>query len=189
MSEDVASMRKFPATDQPRRGICVLILVTSALHSLNAWAGEFRAYKEPIGVELALEDIDGRPYKLTDYRGQIVLVNFWATWCPPCIEEMPALGRLRQRLADQGFEILAVNMGDQEKSVRDFVRRITVRFPVLLDPDGTAAREWRVFALPTSFLVNAQGLATHELSGTADWDGSTATTLIETMIQRNVDED
>ena len=69
------------------------------------------------------------------------------------------------------------------------MRRITVRFPVLLDPDGTAAREWRVFAPPTSFLVNAQGLATHELSGTADWDGSTATTLIETMIQRNVDED
>lgn len=188
MSEDVASTGEILAAAKPRRGICVLILVTTALHSLNAWAGEFRAYKEPIGVELALEDIDGHPYKLTDYRGQIVLVNFWATWCPPCIEEMPALERLRQRLADQGFEVLAVNMGDQEKSVRDFTRQITVRFPVLLDPDGRAVREWRVFALPTSFLVNAQGLVTHELSGTAEWDGSTATTLIETMIQRNVDE-
>ena len=160
-----------------------LVLVTIALLSLSAWSAEFRSYEPPVSVELKLEDVDGSPHTLADYRGQVVLVNFWATWCPPCIAEMPALERLRHRLAPLGFEILAVNMGEQEQPIRNFMGKIPTSFPILLDVKGKAARDWTVFALPTTFLVNAEGLVTHELTGTTDWDESAATNIIESALQ------
>ncbi len=84
-------------------------------------------------------------------------MNFWATWCAPCVEEMPALARLRARLAPRGFEVLAVNQGEMPQRVSAFVSRSGLDLPILLDRDKEAGKAWRVRALPTTFIVDAAG--------------------------------
>src|SRR5690242_9980366 len=100
---------------------------------------------------LALGDLAGREYRLADYRGKVVVVNFWATWCEPCREEMPSMKALRASLAGRPFEVLAVNLGEPESRVRRFLEQVPLDFPVLLDRDSAVAKAWRARVLPASF--------------------------------------
>jgi len=118
---------------------------------------------------LALADVEGRPYRLDDYRGKVVLVNFWATWCEPCREEMPSMNRLRASLAGRPFEVLAVNLAESESRVRRFVEQLPLEFPVLMDRDGAAAKSWRTRLLPSSFLVGPDGRIRYSVVGGMDW--------------------
>ena len=106
---------------------------------------------------LALRNPAGQPVDLVQLRGKVVLVNFWATWCAPCVEEMPALARLRARLAPRGFEVLAVNQGEMPARVTAFVERTGLDLAILLDREKSVARQWKVRALPTTFVVDAKG--------------------------------
>lgn len=94
---------------------------------------------------------------LAKLRGRLVLVNFWATWCPPCVEEMPALARLQARYASRGFEVVAVNQGEMPARVRAFADRAGPGVTMVLDRDKEVAAGWKVRALPTTFLVDAEG--------------------------------
>jgi peroxiredoxin len=106
---------------------------------------------------LALRTPSGEAVELAALRGKVVLVNFWATWCAPCVEEMPALARLRTRLAPRGFEVLAVNQGEMPARVTAFAERTGLDLPVLLDREKAVAKAWRVRALPTTFVVDKSG--------------------------------
>ena len=108
--------------------------------------------------ELSLTDIEGNPYSLADYRGQVVLVNLWATWCPPCKEEMPALETFYRRHVDQGFVIVAINDGDPAPDVVQFVDDYGLTFPVWLDPEYIATEQaFKTLNLPSSFVIDRQG--------------------------------
>lgn len=108
--------------------------------------------------ELTLTDIQGFRRSLSDYRGQVVLVNLWATWCPPCKEEMPALQAFYERHAKNGFTIIAINDGDPEKDVIQFVKDYKLTFPVWLDPTYIATEEaFNTRSLPTSFVIDRNG--------------------------------
>ncbi|WP_333843645.1 TlpA disulfide reductase family protein, partial [Pelomicrobium sp.] len=132
---------------------------------------------------LALPDLSGRVHRLEDYRGQVVLVNFWATWCPPCRAEMPSMQRLQDKLAGRPFAILAVDMGETEAEVRDFLKEVPVRFPILLDKDGAALRAWKVRAFPTSFVVDTEGRVRYSLFGAKEWDDPDALEKIGVLLQ------
>ena len=119
--------------------------------------------------ELALDDLSGRHQRLRDRRGRVVLVNFWASWCPPCVEELPSLSRLYGQLHPGGLEILAVDVGESADTVRQFLRDKPTGFPVLFDPDGTALRAWKVYAFPTSFILDASGRIRYSVFGAFDW--------------------
>jgi thiol-disulfide isomerase/thioredoxin len=106
---------------------------------------------------LVLKTPGGEVVDLDRLRGRVVLVNFWATWCPPCVEEMPALARLRERLAPRGFEVLAVNQGEMPARVTAFAQRTGIDLPMPLDRDKSVARAWKVRALPTTFVVDVAG--------------------------------
>ncbi|MGE0357568.1 MAG: TlpA family protein disulfide reductase [Burkholderiales bacterium] len=106
---------------------------------------------------LALATPAGGRIDLARLRGKVVLVNFWATWCAPCVEEMPALARLRSRLSSRGFEVLAVNQGEMPARVEAFVERTGLDLPILMDRDKAAAKAWKVRALPTTFVIDAAG--------------------------------
>ncbi len=108
--------------------------------------------------ELTLSDVTGKQHSLAAYRGQVVLVNLWATWCPPCKAEMPTLNRYYRDHADQGFVILAVNDGDPADAVRSFVQTYQLSFPVLLDPTYMATdRAFKTSSLPSSFVIDRSG--------------------------------
>ena len=106
---------------------------------------------------LVLRKPSGETVDLASLRGKVVLVNFWATWCAPCVEEMPALSRLRERLAPRGFEVLAVNQGEMPARVTAFTQRSGLDVRVVLDREKSVAKAWKVRALPTTFVVDAKG--------------------------------
>lgn len=118
---------------------------------------------------LELKDLAGATHTLTRYRGRVVLVNFWATWCPPCRDEMPSLQRLRERLAGQPFVVLGVNYGESAARIDGFLRQVPVDFPMLRDPRHEAVEAWRVRTLPASFLIDPDGHARYSVVGEMDW--------------------
>lgn len=118
---------------------------------------------------LALADLSGARHDLTQYKGKVVLVNFWATWCEPCRAEMPSMDQLRERYSDGSFVVLAVNVDEPEQRIRAFLRRVPLSFQVLLDPGMRATREWNARILPTSYLIGRDGRIRYSARGDVDW--------------------
>lgn len=107
--------------------------------------------------EFALPDLDGEIVRLSDYRGKVVLVNFWATWCPPCKEEMPALQQLHEEMGDR-VEILGLDRAEPAETVRRFVRKYGITFKVLLDREDEVARRYQLTGIPETFFVDSEGV-------------------------------
>ena len=134
-----------------------------------AGAQELRPWAGGATPSLALQDLDGRPHRLEDYRGKVVLINFWATWCVPCREEMPSMNKLRASLTGRPFAVLAVNLAEPESRIRRFMEQLPLDFPVLLDRDTGAAKAWRARILPASYLVGPDGRIRYSVLGELDW--------------------
>ena len=132
-------------------------------------AQQLRPWSGGATPPLALQDLDGRVHRLEDYRGKVVLVNFWATWCEPCREEMPSMNRLRAALAGQPFAVLAVNLAESETRIRRFMEKVPLEFTVLLDRDSASAKAWRARLLPVSFLIGPDGSIRYSVLGEIDW--------------------
>lgn len=125
----------------------------------------------PTPPALALKDLQNKVIDLNSLKGQVVLVNFWASWCPPCVHEMPSMQRLQNRFSAKGFIILGVNMAEDVKTVRDFLNtKVNVEFPILFDSDGAVLKNWGVFAFPTSYLIDKKGKIRYAIFGGVDWE-------------------
>jgi peroxiredoxin len=107
--------------------------------------------------DLALVDLDGEPASLDDLRGQVVMVNNWATWCPPCRAEMPELEAYYQAHKDDGFVLVGINSGDQSSQVEAFIQEYNLTFPMWLDPTGLAIHAFKNNALPSSYILDEKG--------------------------------
>ncbi|MBI3094972.1 MAG: TlpA family protein disulfide reductase [Rhodocyclales bacterium] len=140
-----------------RRRFLAALALLALPHSLRAQA---RAAFAPVpGVPpaptLVLPDLDDKPVDLARYRGKVVLVNFWATWCPPCRKEFPSLSRVRKLFRPADFEVLAVNVGEDPETAFSFAG--AVDFPILFDRDSTTMARWQVRGLPSTFVVDRRG--------------------------------
>ena len=153
-----------------------------ALWASFAGAQELRPWSGGAAPSLALQDLDGRAHRLEDYRGKVVLVNFWATWCDPCREEMPSLNKLRAALDGRPFAILAVNLAESEARIRRFMERVPLDFPVLLDRNTAAAKAWQARILPASFVVGPDGRIRYSALGEVDWTEEQVRTAILDML-------
>lgn len=119
-----------------------------------------------------LPRLDGEPLALADLRGRVVLLNFWATWCKPCEDEMPAMQRLYEALKGPGFEMLAVSLDDERAPVEAFRERLALSFPILLDPAKEVSTAYQTYRYPESYLIDAEGRILARYIGPRDWDAA-----------------
>jgi thiol-disulfide isomerase/thioredoxin len=157
-------------------GLCGLFIFSTVQ------AMELQPWKGGATPPLALKDLNGKIHKLEDYRGKTVMVQFWATWCPPCLKEIPAMQRLEKKMAGKPFVILAVNMGETQKDVSEFVNKMKIGFTVLMDEEGKGVGDWKVFVAPSSFLIDPQGKVRYTLQGGAEWDDKEYVRLISDLM-------
>ena len=160
-----------------RLGLVAMLLLAAPLG-----AAGFQARDAVPAPALVARDLAGVERTLADYRGKVVLLNFWATWCPPCRREMPSMERLRVKMQGRPLEILALDSAEPVEDVEAFLAIMKLGFPILLDPDGVITKNWKVFGLPTSFLIDAQGRIRYSLSGPVEWDEGEALQIVESLL-------
>ncbi|MBN3033677.1 MAG: TlpA family protein disulfide reductase [Candidatus Saganbacteria bacterium] len=127
------------------------------------------ADQRPLAVAFSLPDLAGRQVRLADFRGKVVVLNFWASWCPPCRAEMPSLQRLMGRMKGRRFALLTVNLDQDSKVARDFLKQVNYTFPVLFDPKSKVAGRYIVTAYPTTFIIGKRGRVLDRIVGGIDW--------------------
>jgi peroxiredoxin len=127
-----------------------------------------------VAPDFTLEDPSGTPVSLRDFRGKIVFVNFWATWCVPCRAEMPAMEQLYQEFRGQGLVVAAVNFQDGPEPARAFGKELHLTFPIALDRKGTVASAYGVRGLPTTYLIDREGHLIGQVIGGRDWESEDA---------------
>jgi thiol-disulfide isomerase/thioredoxin len=132
--------------------------------------------------DIALGTLDGKKISLKDFRGKVVLLNFWASWCAPCREEMPAMEKLYQEYRNKNFAILAVAVKDSRQDTLNFVKELKLTYPVALDPDAKVGQEYGAWGLPVTYLIGPNGEGLARGWGPADWYGAPARKLIKDLI-------
>jgi peroxiredoxin len=142
-----------------------------------------RPSRQKFAEDFTLPLVEGKKFRLAAQRGKVVMINFWATWCPPCREEMPAMERLWQHHKDQGFVIVAVSLDADPAVVKPFVDRHTLTFPVALDPKMDLGNAYGVRALPSSFIVDTQGYLAALALGPRSWDNDASHSLVEGLLR------
>ncbi len=133
---------------------------------------------------LSLVDRNGETEKsLRDFRGKVILLNFWASWCPPCREEMPSLERLYRAFKDRGFMVIGVNYMERAETVMKFKRDFDLTFPSFLDKDGRVSERYRVMGIPTSFLIDRKGRVVAKVLGDREWDNEHGRAIVESLLK------
>jgi peroxiredoxin len=165
------------------RGLKVL-LVTGVLALAVAGGLLALARRGPmLAPDFALPDLAGRTVRLSGLRGKVVVLNLWATWCPPCVEEMPSMERLYGALRDADFALLAVSQDeDGKRVVAPFVERTRLSFPVLLDPERQVGDRYGVSGYPETFVIDRNGLVVEHVIGPRDWDAPAQIAALRALI-------
>jgi len=175
------------------RGVLAVLLLLSVA-PLWAQSGAPAQILQPLtdphtAPELGLVALDGREYGLADFEGRVILVNFWATWCPPCRKEMPALQRLAQHFQGEAFEVVGVNVGESVERIQDFLQTLPVLpdFPMLLDPDGSVSQAWHARVVPTTWVVDRSGDIVLGAVGEVDFDSPDLRGQLQALIRGSGD--
>lgn len=182
MSADVRARQA--AVDSWRRALVGAVTAAALLPATARAAYEVTPWKAPRTPPMALDDLDGKPWSLDAQRGRPVLLNFWATWCEPCRAEMPSLQALAARMGVDRLVVAGVNYQEPEVRIRRFLETMPVKFPILLDRDGAAAKAWTRRIFPTTVLIDAAGRARTVVTGEIDWMGEPATRLVAELAAR-----
>lgn len=146
--------------------------------SLNPYKGN------PLPPSLKLRDLNGKPYDLADYRGKVVLINFWASWCGPCVKEIPSLNRLVKKMQGSDFALLTVDIKEPPEKIHEFFKELKIKheFPVLMDIDGEASKQWKVYAYPSNYLLDKEGQIRYGYRGALEWDQQEVVNVIKSLL-------
>ena len=167
----------------------VIVLLTAVFSAGAYAAGTNSPPLSPVPTEhasppaLVLNNLNGDQRSLDDFSGKVLLVNFWATWCPPCVKELASMQAVRNRLAGEPFEVIAVNVGEDPVDVSNFLNRIDaeLEYPILLDENMVAAKNWKVRALPTTYIIDPQGRARYIALGERDFGAPDVVSILRSL--------
>ena len=137
---------------------------------------------ERIAPNFELTDVAGKTINLKEKRGKVVLLNFWASWCPPCVKEIPSMNRLAESFDADKFEIVSVNFKESPETIKAFLKSVQVDFPVLIDLDGKVSDSYEIFAFPSSFIIDAQGRLRYSVNAAIEWDEPEVKNIIHSII-------
>jgi len=166
-----------------RRCISVALLGCACLLVTVAHSGELiRSAELATAPGFTLKDLQNQTHRLEDYRGKVVLVNFWATWCPPCIAELPSMQRLAGRMTGESLEVLTINVQESRFRVWKFMKVVGVQLTVLLDEDRSTFDAWDASVFPTSYLVDTEGKIRYTASGPLQWDGKEVLDTLDSLL-------
>ena len=159
--------------------ICLLLAATPSLAG-----GELKTWDHRPTPAFALNDVSGKPVRLEDFKGKVVLINFWATWCAPCIAELPSMQRLRDKLSLQGFEVLAVNYKESEKKIEEFLKKRPLNMTIPRDADGALGLAWGVRTFPTTFIIDTDSKIRYSVTGDVDWTSPSVESKIRELLPK-----
>ena len=162
----------------------VLMLSVLWLYPLPAATGELTEVPVALRLELNLPDLSGQPRNLDEFAGKVLLVNFWASWCKPCIEEVPGIRRLIEAMADVPFAVIGVNVGEGERRVQAMVKRLRMEFPILLDKDSAAFKDWGANVLPTAYVLDGSGRVRYIVRGPMEWDRDDIVDMLVQLVEQ-----
>ena len=167
----------------PKRATSVGLINSDAVTAEKAVVFSGQTLKPYTGQQFdtsfVLKSLYGGKKGLRSYRGKVVLLNFWATWCRPCAKEIPSLSRLVENLSGTDFEVVTVNIGEEAAHIREFIAKLPVNFEILMDKESDAVRAWNVYAYPTNYLIDKNGVITHAYRGALEWDSEKVISLIK----------
>jgi len=178
----------------PRRLLLLLLIIPALLSTASsyAWAQSKINYKVIPNLEamkdqaptpdFTLPNLDSKKISLKDFRGKLVFLNFWATWCVPCREEMPAMEKLYQEFKEKNFLVLAVNVKDRKQDAVNFAKELKLSYPIVIDPDAQVGLLYGAWGLPTTYLIGPKGEGLARAWGPAEWYSPAARNLIKDLL-------
>jgi thiol-disulfide isomerase/thioredoxin len=173
--------------------LCVLFIVIQP-QNINAQVSQETAQLlRSIGIQILDKPLASRNFNLQlltggnagleAFRGNVIFLNFWATWCPPCRDEMPSMENLYQRYKDRGLVILAVDLQENANTVRQFIQSYRLSFPVLLDLDGRVGNNYNIQAIPATYIIDRQGRIIGSKRGSMEWDTPQVFAAFEALLE------
>ena len=142
--------------------------------------------KEYVGnavpLPINLKDTYGKTITKSNFKDQVTIINFWATWCPPCVEEIPSLNRLNKKMDGLPFELISINYAEDKKTILEFMKKVKVEFPVLLDNNGEFATKWNVITYPSTFVIDKSGEIKYGVNAAIEWDSPEFIKKIQSLL-------
>ena len=169
-----------------KRWLFPVVLLSLALVTV-AWLQQWQSRSRTgfAAPDFALPDLDGRTLRLSQFRGKVVFLNVWTTWCPPCRMEMPAMEALYRQLHDEDLVVLAVSQDENgAEAVRPFVAELGLTFPVLLDPEGRVSTRYGVTGYPETFIIDRDGHVVKHTIGPAEWQSARMVDYFRELLER-----
>ena len=162
--------------------LSIIIFTLLFVFTIQIPCDAFRDSLEKLGFQIVTEninyfdfnlfDLEGYEINLSNYQGKVIMLNFWATWCPPCRAEMPSMESLHKKMEDKNFVILAVNIQEKSSAVKEFIQKNRYTFPVIIDEKGEAANKYQIRAIPTTYIIDTKGKIAGVFTGSRAWDSN-----------------
>lgn len=147
---------------------------------IDIYLKEFKGNTKP--QKISLYDTNGDKFEKNQFKGKVTVINFWATWCPPCVEEIPSLNRLKKKMQGKDFELISINYAEDKAVIDRFMKKINVEFTVLLDQNGIFAKQWNVISYPSTFIIDRDGIIKYGVNAAIEWDNAELVKKIQSML-------
>ncbi len=167
----------------PRRAE-MLTESTDSGSGIDVYLREYQGDIQPQPIRL--RDVNDKLVTREHFTGRLTLINFWASWCPPCVEEIPSLNRLRQRMQNRPFDLISINYAEDRPTVADFMQQVQVDFPVLLDLKGQYTRQWNVVSYPSTFVIAPDGTIRYGINAAIEWDSDEVVEKLDALLDEDL---